>query len=281
MKRLRTLLAYDLRHGIGENVWKYLLLTGLGIVGMWSFGEQYLPYVEHGILSHKATAADQLANLFWGAPPLAENRDLRNDIPILWLLIMIIFTTAVGYYLYQQGEGFGRIILLKGESRTAWWLSKCIWCTMSATLALASLMIGILISGIFQGISWGAVSWDILRVTKGMQGQEGGAVESMLLVTVLPFLILAATALWQQVLSMIIQPLVALLLIVAYYLAASFYDSPLLLGTYITFCRSKYVVNGGWSLGEGVCVGAVAYILAIFIGIVVVKRRDFLQRHQI
>lgn len=281
MKRLGTLLVYDLRHGIGENVLKYLLLIVLSVIGAWGFGREYLPYLDYDILSSKATVWDHLIHLFWGEPPLSAERDLRSNLPMLWLLIMITLTIAVGYYLYQQGEGFGRNILLKGESRTAWWLSKCIWCTASAAIAMVSLILGVLLCGAFQGLSWGGVNWDIIRMAKGMEEQGGAPVESMLMVTLLPLLILSATALWQQVLSMIIQPLVALLLIVAYYLAASFYDSPLLLGTYITFCRSKYVVNGGWSLGEGVCVGAIAYILAIFIGIVVVKRRDFLQRHQI
>lgn len=281
MKRLRTLLTYDLRLGIAENTLKYLLLAVLAVVGAWGFGREYLAYLDYDLLTEHATVLDHLAYIFWGGEPISEERDFRSPIPMLWLLIMITFTLIVGYYLYQQSEGFGRNILLKGESRNAWWLSKCIWCTVSAALAIASLVVGVLLCGMFQGLSWGGISWELLHMAQGVEGEYGTPVESVLLVTLLPLLILSAIALWQQVLSLILQPFTALLLVVAYYLAASFYDSPFLLGTYVTFCRNEHVVSGGWSLADGLLGGAAAYLLAVLVGGALVKRRDFLQKHQI
>lgn len=278
MKRLKALLCYDGKQGLRTEGLKYLFLFLLALAGGWEFGREYLPYLEYDIVTHKASVWDYLAHDFWGLPPLSRQRTLTSAMPMLWLLIMILITLILGYYLYEQSFGFGRNILLKGGSRIRWWLSKCLWCVLGVVLALLALLAGSLCCGILQGISFSGVNWDILELAKGLIGFPKSGVESILLVVILPLLTMTAIALWQQVLSLLVQPLVATLVTVGYYLAASFYRSPFLIANYAILCRNEYAMEHGWTLAEGLTVSLTACVLAVLAGAVIVKKKDFLQK---
>lgn len=214
---MKRLILYDLKVGIWGNWPKYLLMFVLSLTGSWGFEKEYLACLEYEVVSGQASIWDYLSHIFWGIVPLSRDRDLTGNLPMLWILIMLIITLTVGYYLHQQSYEFGRNIMAKSGNRTIWWLAKCIWCSVSVLLCISSLLLGILCCGFFHEISWGGVNWDLIWMAKGTKGEMISDGMSILLVAVIPIVIISAIALWQQVLSLIFQPIVSLLLIIAYY----------------------------------------------------------------
>lgn len=71
--------------------------------------------------------------------------------PVEWLIIQFVIAFATGSYAMEDLNTYGRQILLRSRTRLRWWISKCLWATLTAVFCYivlyATVAIGSFISG--------------------------------------------------------------------------------------------------------------------------------------
>ena len=266
-RRFRHLLWYDLSYGYRDCRLKWLcaFLVQVYFVNM---AYQWCAAAEGrvGVLGY-------LTWLFWGMPEYYAAETGRFELPVPWLMLHACLLFLVGFYPAADLTRSGGQAFVRAGKRSYWFLGKAVWvlCTVTAYYCLltAVLVLCALLTG---GI---ACSGEAMEFLYGIAVDEMGEGEIFLSWWAEPFLVSAALGLAEMTLSLVLEPAVALFLMLGYLTASVFWTAPGLLGNYAMLLRQDF-----WSgheaisfvnclIGCVVCAGA-----AVAAGCGYSKRKD-------
>lgn len=203
------------------------------------------------------TYGDYLLYIFGGMREYIPAPGEPFQIPYIWLInhIGILYFTL--HYMHDDLEGFGQQMILRSGSRTAWWLSKCVWNTAVVVL-LYSIAWGTVF--LFSSANHATRSFEISPFMAGIMVigplQIPRADWPLTLeITFLPLLVTLAMSQIQMLLCLVVRPIISYVVSIVLFITSAYYISPFLLGNYAMALRSNKIVSNGvsWRPGIGVC----------------------------
>lgn len=222
------------------------------------------------------TTGDLLASVLCGIPPYDPVAQQPFLFPAIWLLFFLLLLYQVLLYPMENLNGIGQTMLMLSKSRRVWWLSKCSWCALYVLVyfalfyALAALLtlaaggeVTLALSSYYPSL-WGVRNelqpppWDTL-----------------------PFFLLApciacALALAQATATLWMRPIFAFFASCLYWLASSYFLSPLLLGNYAMMQRIQTMVSDGLPCLSGLVSAALLCVCCLALGCWRSARMDIL-----
>lgn len=275
-RRIGILIWYDLNYG-----YQSVHLKWLGAVLV----QAYFALIAVQSCAGQGMSAgvpEYLGFLFRGMPEYFVSETGRLELPVPWLMMhgYLLFLT-VSYPAEDLARGGGQAMVRAGRRRD-WLLGKAAWVgctvvgyylTLAAILAVCALATGGAAEerGGFGGMS--AESRDSKGAAIessgqadgfqtgqcGMASEELGDWEICLRCWVQPILVSLALCLAELALSLILEPALALFLMLGYLTASVFWASPLLLGNFSMLLRQD-VLSGI----SGVCFQNCAFLCTLW-----------------
>ena len=198
----------------------------------------------------------------------------RFEIPGRWLIFHLILLYGTLQYPYHDlTEPLGSHILLKGRSRSNWWIGKSLWCVAYILKAYIIVYATTYIFCFFMGES---VKWKLnATLLYDMCGIECPKHPS-LFVTLLAISFLYSVVMsWLQMLLMLwLKPIYSFLALIISMLVSAYVSSPFLIWNYAIPFRVEGIDPDGFPLKTGLILGIVSACVLLLTGIICFRRYD-------
>lgn len=214
---------------------------------------------------------DYIAYFFQGTTPYTiTGGEETFNIPPYWSLYMFYFVLLIGRMTGQFSKKYEQQILLRGVTRTRWWLeiNLEIWLECIGYLVMTVLAFGVF--AVCTGSSLTGTAATALQDYLGI-GFIKGNMAGMAVVFFFSFLSLAYI---QQVISMAANTIVGIIVSIALLVASVFHNHPLLIGNYLMGIRQEMMCVDGWGVMEQTAVSAGIILIMAVAGYQIIKRKD-------
>ena len=259
----KTVISHDLRCGLLR--WKYALIPFLLLLSQLSM------QMVSRMMGVVPNLTDFLMSAFDGMHPIPP--------PIRWIVATCgCLYINLDYFLGDLTTS-GHQIILKGGSRSGWFLSKCLWNLVSCLIYFAVyIVLALMLTGIFGGKFFPlGISEATAYYFEGklLPGQIGAARELWIGV-LLPFLTVWGLSLLQMTLCLFTRPILSFISCLSIVIISAFIPSPLLLGNGAMAVRSTFVEMGMIDPVMQTASCAVVIVGSIAAGLIRFKHTDIL-----
>lgn len=272
-------LKYELKYSI-IICWKKLLLLA---VAVFLLCVEFDLKAEPPLYSEKLTIGDRILSLFAGAAPYDRSANVPFQFPIRWVLINMIICFCVLSYPKDSLTGVGTLALLRLRKRSDLWNSYCIWCFV-AIIAIY-LIIWLILLGFSlkngEKLSF-SLSKEFVQNNMNMSfiDENIGSPYYSISPTkiLLPLIVSITFTFLQMLLSFAFSRAIGFVLISIMILLSSYYDSPLLIGTYGMIGRSDCFYEHGFSVQSALLFCLLLLILIYVIGYIYFKNFNIMKK---
>lgn len=225
--------------------------------------------------------------LFSGMPEYFVVETGRFELPVPWLMLQGCLLFLVGFYPANDLMRSGGQAFVRSGRRRNWLLGKAVWVAATVTVYYVCLtvvlMLGVLLAeggtlpakGQALIEEWFIGSPEALEFLFGVPIAEMGGAEIFLSWWLEPFLASVALCLAEMALSLLLEPAVALFVMLGYLTASVFWTTPVLLGNYAMLLRQDFWSgNGAVSFSNCVMGCVMCSVLALFAGSRYVRNKD-------
>lgn len=273
-------VKFDIDNGIIKH-WRQILLTLLfsflaGILHLLSLRVYELIHPEY--LELRPLTGDFLITIFGGC----KSNDIQEagiafQVPFLWMAYVCWMLFLVLRYPLEELEGIGKHQLVLSGRRSLWWFSKCIWICLEIVVSFIAVYIGNFLAGLFVNTKCSflvnSYMVDELNFSRiGLVSLPWNIIGLL----VSNICILMAITIAQMLLSLYIKPMYAYLLMVAYLLSSTYFDTPFFLGNYMMGARSNCFFESGYDCSMGCIVGLWLASLISIVGWCCFEKYDIL-----
>jgi len=270
-KCFRNQIKQDLKVGIGLE-WKlYLCLFVVFVI----LGVLLSTGVENSQIGH-LTWIDYLVKIYEGGPELQKlDRRIAFYIPKEWLIVQFLFFVYICKYPRRDLEQRGIQIILRSQSKTGWWIGKCVWLLVNAVLYYVLLYLAMIVSSLVggSGIRQDFMIRDIWHIGLGSLQQT----EGMITLLVMPCVCAIAIGMVQVLLSIVFSASIALCISIGYLVLSVAVENKWILGNYTMLTRNRQLdaVNGvsNWM---GIVIAAGIVIFSIVAGTLFIKKKELI-----
>ena len=281
MRRCR-LISYDLRQGMMQCGWKLIGIVCLTFVSCLDLYLQKEGYAgRNGGMPLRGTWMDYLFFLLGGRRRFDPSVDQVFVIPVRWLLYHLYLLYAVLYYPCRDLQySAGELLMIKGGSRSGWWLTKCIWnmAYMAAAyvLTFATVICFCTVTGERAGIM---VTPELVHALFDTGSTYAVfASETAVYVCLLPCLISMALGLLLMLLSFLVKPVIAFLIVAVILISSTYLPTCFLVGNFAMPYRSTAVLPDGFLLWQGLAAGILIIVVCVAAGMRFFQTYDLLRR---
>lgn len=276
---LLGMIATDIREGWVSLRWWYLVTACLFAVDV---GAMALQAKAYGYADMHFSVGDYLCYFFAGAKEFSLLYDEPFRFPPAWAATVLVPLYMTLWYPCRDLSGFGTLMMVEGGGRWKWWLAKALWVAITIVLFFAVALIVAVFAAIVLG---GSLSLSVSDGTPLLMGSRPSQIAdppydivSMLAVCVVAMI---ALALFQLTVSVIVDPLVAYVAIVATLFLSVFYKNDLLVGNYLMAIRNASFMKGGMDAGTGFVASCVLALSSIAIGGWLLSKKDLLGKENL
>lgn len=237
----------------------------------------------------KVSVGDCFIYLFRGVDEYRLENRQPFDVSFQYMVLGILLILIIGNYAVSDMHGYGRFKLVLSQSKLKWWISKCIWCLTAVLSYVGALFTGVVVSGIihykymdFTSVRnlFGVHSEIVLKYVKTNTAlEQQRCIEEVSFVLGAVIMIVAALyafSMIQMALSLIVNPAVSAIAIIAIYIFSAFYMRNYMIGNYVMLCRSDiFLLNGvdfTYALITSVLISAMSFVL----GYMTFRKRDII-----
>lgn len=279
------LIRFDMHNGFSK-VWKKLLAVSVLTLLLCLYFTLCLNSFHRGqtIANEKfqpSSFADAVFFIFGGMEKYVPQPDAPFIFPVAWILLCISLLRMTLEYAYNDLQTYGQQLLIRTGTRTAWWLSKCLWNIVCVVGFFIFMWIVIFLYCAVTQIPLNmTLHADILTNTLNTAAISGPAISYKMLLSVFLVtpLILLALSLLQMTLTLFVQPIYSFCMITAVLVVSAYWQSPLLPGNYAMPVRSSQYTSDGVSLTVGLLYAGAMIVGTILIGLVRFRHYDILQK---
>lgn len=274
MHNLFLLVKHDLRQGILYR-WKFFLISLLYFVFIdivFIVGINTM-FADTNV---KCSISDIMLNIFIGNKSCDPAEGNGVNIAINWIVFHALLFSSIGFYLIDDLKKSATQIILRTKSRTLWWTSKIIWCTVLVVSYYLLFFICAVLCGFFSGNITFSLSDEIVFELYEITVQGVSVGKTIFTIIVLPMIVSISFAIVNAFISLIVKPIISLILVVCYLVASAFYESPILLFNYSMVWRNNFDGVNGVSNQYGLLISIVLLLICFTIGIKVIKKKDIL-----
>ena len=269
---------YDLRIGFRKNIMCLFIVAAIVFTAGIAFKFQISNEKSAGLkLPRDLNSMDYFLHTFEGMRSLDEVSDNKFRLPITWFLINMILFYFTGKYPYSEiYNNHGANVLLKGGSRSKWFISKWIWSVLCVILyylaAYTSLMIFCLVGKI-------PISFDIrpLEYQNLLSPVSECTQIDTLKVIYLPIISSITAVSVQFVISLITSPFIGYMFMAVLYISSAYYFTPLLIGNFSMLARSSMFRVDGINIMQVTIRSIVVIFLSLIAGIWIFRRQDIMK----
>lgn len=281
-KLFLKLIRFDIETGILVR-WKWYLISAFLFAVQWSIAHNdfnSLPiYFSNTSL---ATYMDYVFHCFKGMKPFQIITSQSHFIiPTEWTCVLLGSLVCSLGWSGIDVNAYTIQLLLRGNSRVKWWLSKC--CCIAVSTLVYSLIgyVTILLLCIISSsdLSMQTSIYSEISVSSSNICLECGQVTpqmSILIGIILPVLVMICLNLFQLVLRLYFVPAISFLCCLFSLIISAYFKSPLLIGNYAMVSRSNVVIADGVNPYIGLLFLLVLDFIIILVGLKRVLRFDFL-----
>ena len=271
-------LKYDLKCGLLKEYKKYIVAIGLFIIIGFDF------FIKMNDI--EITVPDYLFYLFFGMEEYVPSPGNKFRFPALWVAVILYVSYITLYYPYKDLNGYGKNILLNTQSKKTWYLSKCMWVTVSTIIYF---VIGLVVLSLFAIISGAEITADVsskvvikfipfITTEQNLFYNDAIYYKVTILHFVLPVVICVMNNLFQLFLSLFIKPFFSFIFTVSYTIASAYYLKSFMLGNYAMIARSNIFIDNGVNFTDGLLISLGVILIVIISGTVLFSKQDILNK---
>lgn len=271
-------LKYDLKCGLLKEYKKYIIAIGLFIIIGFDF------FIKMNDI--EITVPDYLFYLFFGMEEYVPSPGNKFRFPALWVAVVLYVSYITLYFPYKDLNGYGKNILLNTQSKKTWYLSKCMWVTVSTIIYF---LIGFVVLSLFAIISGAEITADVssnavikfiqfITTEQNLFYNDAMYYKVTLLHFILPVVICIMNNLFQLFLSLFIKPFFSFIFTVSYTIASAYYLKFFMLGNYAMIARSNIFIDNGVNFTDGLIISLGVILVVIISGTVLFSKQDILNK---
>lgn len=271
-------LKYDLKCGLLKEYKKYIVAIGLFLIIGFDF------FIKMSDI--EITVPDYLFYLFFGMEEYVPSPGNKFRFPALWVAVILYVSYITLYYPYKDLNGYGKNILLNTQSKKTWYLSKCMWVTVST---ITYFLIGLVVLSLFAIISGAEITADVsskvvikfipfITTEQNLFYNDAIYYKVTILHFVLPVVICVMNNLLQLFLSLFIKPFFSFIFTVSYTIASAYYLKSFMLGNYAMIARSNIFIDNGVNFTDGLIISLGVILVVIISGTVLFSKQDILNK---
>lgn len=271
-------LKYDLKCGLLKEYKKYIVAIGLFLIIGFDF------FIKMSDI--EITVPDYLFYLFFGMEEYVPSPGNKFRFPALWVAVILYVSYITLYYPYKDLNGYGKNILLNTQSKKTWYLSKCMWVTVST---ITYFLIGLVVLSLLAIISGAEITADVsskvvikfvpfITTEQNLFYNDAIYYKVTILHFVLPVVICVMNNLLQLFLSLFIKPFFSFIFTVSYTIASAYYLKSFMLGNYAMIARSNIFIDNGVNFTDGLLISLGVILIVIISGTVLFSKQDILNK---
>lgn len=271
-------LKYDLKCGLLKEYKKYIVAIGLFLIIGFDF------FIKMSDI--EITVPDYLFYLFFGMEEYVPSPGNKFRFPALWVAVILYVSYITLYYPYKDSNGYGKNILLNTQSKKTWYLSKCMWVTVSTTIYF---LIGLVVLSLFAIISGAEITPDVsskvvikfipfITTEQNLFYNDAIYYKVTILHFVIPVIICVMNNLLQLFLSLFIKPFFSFIFTVSYTIASAYYLKSFMLGNYAMIARSNIFIDNGVNFTDGLIISLGVILVVIISGTILFSKQDILNK---
>lgn len=225
-----------------------------------------------------STLGDYYLSILGGVPFYVIKNDDTSIFPVTWLIMNAMSAFVCLDYPLQDLYGFGQQVLVRSESRTTWWVTKCIWVVIQTTVYYALLYVGISMVGLALGATW-SLNLSQRFIERQIYEVPISIIrEDVLLSFCFPVLIGIAINMLQLLVTFLTDKRVGWLFSVIYYTVSVYCVSPVLMGNYSMITRMVCEASNELIPVFGIVLSVMAVVFVAGGGNLIFKKKDVLQK---
>ena len=271
-------LKYDLKCGLLKEYKKYIVAIGLFLIIGFDF------FIKMSDI--ETTVPDYLFYLFFGMEEYVPSPGNKFRFPALWVAVILYVSYITLYFPYKDLNGYGKNILLNTQSKKTWYLSKCMWVTVSTIIYF---LIGFVVLSLFAIISGAETTADVssnavikliqfITTEQNLFYNDAMYYKVTILHFILPVVISVMNNLLQLFLSLFIKPFFSFIFTVSYTIASAYYLKSFMLGNYAMIARSNIFIDNGVNFTDGLIISLGVILVVIISGTVLFSKQDILNK---
>ena len=273
---MKAILLNDFRAGTRKNVWKYLMLFLFTIIMCILFSQQVAKKVVSGRLQGgTAGISDFIFYMLGGMKKYVPSRNRDFDIPVIWMTVQMILCSCVfSYPVRNLHDAVGSAAVVRSGSRCRWWLGKCIWAVQQVLIAYICILAGCAVAAAITGNADMTLHPDIFRVTEGVS--LVASADILLCCIIFPVIYNVMISLAQVNLSLLLNPILSMVIVMAYHVMSAYTMTPALLGNISMMYRNNLLTAAGISPASGAFASFIVIVFSILAGMNYFKRYDIM-----
>lgn len=268
-----AVIISDLLRGLRKNRVKYILFVLFLVSSIITFFPSNSVATGDGLREYSFT--DELIYLLRGNAPFNPKMGNKFMIQPLWLVMSIMPSFLVYSYAVTDMEEIGLQFLVRSQSRAKWWFSKCVW-NICSILVLNIILILTLLIVALPGSGEGHIFelHNELCVNEFDFAISDGS-HILFWMIIMWVVISIGVSLFQMALSLITDPMIAFIMVVAEYVLSAYFSNGLLIGNYTMIKRWQEAgYSGGYSHIQGILLSGILAVSGIVIGYLYIKKMD-------
>ncbi len=270
------LLKHDIFEGIFHR-WRYFLVAVLFFAFTdFVFVNNVSTFFASSDENLKCSIADIILNMFIGNEQFAPDLKKGIHISIIWLVFHTLMFSFIGFYIEDDLKKNATSLIIRVKSRKQWWTSKAIWCVLTVSIYYALFFaVALVFAALFGTISFEAntqIAYEFLNINVS----DVGMFDVIFASFILPMIISTSVALFSAMLSLIMKPVYAFLIVIFYLAASAFYCSVFLLFNFSMIIRNNFYSVNGVANQYGALIAICLMMVSYSIGLILIRRKDIL-----
>lgn len=270
---------YDLKIGLKKKILWFLIVAAIVVMTSIALHLRILEEEKDGLeLMRSLNSMDYFLHVFAGLKPFNLMENDKFQLPITWFLIHMILFYFTGKYPYSEiYNNHGANVLMRGGSRSKWFLSKWLWSLVCVVIyyfvAYIFVLLFCLVAQIPMSFEIQPVDYEELLLPM----RDCTMLDTVKLI-ILPIISSMAAVSIQLVISLILNSLLGFMFMAGLYISSAYYFTPLLIGNCSMFARNGVFYMGGITFRQAIIVSLITMLVSMLIGLFVFYRRDIIGR---
>ena len=188
----------------------------------------------------------------------------------------IYFFAITGYESSQIFSKFEQQKLIRQGKRKHWWYLKFFQILKETAIYLVITYVTMGIYGICTDAKIGGLSRELQFQYNGLKLQEVSAIQLLIYLVILPYLVMVAMACVQYVMAMEINVVISFLIMVIILVGSVFFETPFLVYNYLMLIRHEEIMSTGVNAWIGMGMSLFLICGMVLIEKQFVQKKDFL-----
>lgn len=279
---LSQLVLNDIDRGVIKRKHVYLLTALLLVMVCIAVSMKLNAQGTKERINGSVSIADIYMAFFRGSPVINPDDGKNFYLSEAYLLLTVGAAYIVGSYAVRDLYGVGMQIIIRCRSVRQWWFSKIIWCAISSAFIHLTIFLSMLMISIINHyeLTLSVNSSVLLNLGYGNSELPVTAPEIFIMCFLLPYLSTFSLTLLQMLLSLILSPVIAFVLIMAEAAACIYSSSGLFLSNGLMFIRNNMFCNSGTDIREMLICTIMAVIISSAAGLVYMSKTDLITEQE-